>query len=302
MATHYIFAYDLESPDRCVEAAPVLARLHEKYAIPATFFCLGTVLEQKGKELKAIFGDSPLFDLQSHTYAHQMLRDNKMHGAGVSLEELRREVTLGKQWVEDTFERPCIGTRSGCGFFRGMRGERERLAVIAECGVRYISTDLRGPADSIPSGLQQAYWYAEDGFPELLELPGHGWHDNVLKTSPGSWLALAWPPVLTWGIPNRQVRTPEEEVEVQRRWIERAVACRLDYIGLVYHPHSISRQNPECRVTELLMRTVQEMDLPTTTYTALYERYAAAPQSVPGDAAWPWEAQAEDGSLRMLGD
>ncbi|MDH7571344.1 MAG: polysaccharide deacetylase family protein, partial [Armatimonadota bacterium] len=78
--TRYLFAYDLENAERCVAAAPTLVRLHEKYGIPATFFCLGRVLEQKGRELKAIFGDSPLFDLQSHTYAHRMLRDNQMHG------------------------------------------------------------------------------------------------------------------------------------------------------------------------------------------------------------------------------
>lgn len=296
--TRYIFAYDLENPEVCVKAAPILARLHERYEIPATFFLLGRVLEQKGTVLKPIL-DSPLFDLQSHTYSHRMLRDNQMHGPGISLEEVRREITLGKQWVEDTFQRPCIGTRSGCGFFRGMRGEKDRLAVIAEAGMQYLSTDLRGPADSIPSGLQQAYTYAEDGFPNLLELPGHGWHDNVLKAPQAFRLCLCWPPVLTWGIPNRPVQTPEEEMMVQRVWIDRAVMRGLPYVSLVYHPHSIYRQSEECRIVELLMRYVKAIGLPTTTYTALALEYQQNPAALPSADIWRWEEEVAQGPLQV---
>ncbi|MDH7571588.1 MAG: hypothetical protein QHJ73_18580, partial [Armatimonadota bacterium] len=217
----------------------------------------------------------------------------------ISLEGLREELVLGKRWVEDTFERPCIGVRSGCGFFRGMQGERERLAVFAESGVRYLSTDLRGPADSIPSGLQQAYWYGEEGFPNLLEMPGHGWHDNVLKHPQPFRLCFAWPPVLGWGIPNRPVRTPEEEMVVQRAWIDRAVSAGVDYLSLVYHPHSIAAQSPDCRVAELLMLEVKARGLRTSTYTALYEEYASAPHQVPGRNAWRWEDELSTGRLRL---
>lgn len=301
MRTEYLFAYDLESPDKCVEAAPVLAKLHEKYEVPATFFVVGKVLEAKGKELVSILGDSPLFDLQSHTYSHRLLRDNLMHGLGISLEDLRTEIELGKKLVEDVFERPCIGVRSGCGFFRGFQGQRDRLTVIASCGVGFLSTDLRGPADSIPGGLGQAYWYDEEGFPDLLEMPGHGWHDNVLKEGWGIGLILAWPRYMTWGIPNRPVRTPEEELEVQGTWIGEAINCDLDYVSLVYHPHSVYRLSSECKTIELLLQHVLALGMTTTTYSALYERYAANPKGVPGRDAWPWERQQETGPLVVGG-
>lgn len=297
--TYYIFAYDLENPELCLKAAPVLVRWHERYEVPATFFLLGQVLDQKGEELRAIFGDSPLFDLQSHTYSHRMLRDSAMHGPGISLEEMRKEVALGKQRVEETFGRPCVGTRSGCGFFRGMQGEPERLSIFAGCGMKYISTDLRGPGDSIPSGLQQAYWYDEEGFPELLELPGHGWHDNVLKGFQKVQLCLPWPLAMPWGVPNRPVRTPDEEFAVQRVWISKGVALGVDFISLVYHPWSIYRLSEDCRIVELLIQYVKELGLPTITYTALYEHYAAEPQSVPGRNFWDWEVQGVQGPLRI---
>jgi peptidoglycan/xylan/chitin deacetylase (PgdA/CDA1 family) len=299
--THYVFHYDLENADVCLRAAPVLAEIHRRSEVPATFFMLGTVLEQRGADLRRSFGDDPLFDIQSHTYSHRMLRDNRMHGPGVSMEELHKEIGWGKRWVEEVFERPCIGIRSGCGFFNGFRGERERLTVLAEHGIRFFSSDLRGPADSIPAGLVQAYWYDEEGFPELLELPGHGWHDNVLKQQGNERLCLPWPPILSWGIPSRPAETPEEEMAVQRVWIDRAVASNLDFLSLVYHPHSIYRMSEDCRIISLMIDYLRERGIPTTTYRALYERYAAAPQTVPGRSAWTWESERPRGPLTVSG-
>ena len=265
--------------------------------MPATFFCVGKVLEKRADELRQILGTCELFDIQSHTYSHQLLRDSKMHGPGVSLEEVRREVALGKKLVEDVFERECIGTRTGCGFFGGLQGERERLAIIVEEGIKYLSSDLRGPADSIPSGLMQAYWYEEDGFPHLLEMPGHGWHDNVLKMREFYCLLSPWPRYVEWGIPRRPVQNPEEEFEVQKRWIDRAVEYGLDYVSLVYHPHSIYTMSEDCRVIRYLMEYLRDRGIPTTTYTQLYRQYAADPQSVPGRNAWTWESEKQTGSL-----
>ncbi|MCC7492521.1 MAG: polysaccharide deacetylase family protein [Fimbriimonadaceae bacterium] len=298
----YVFHYDLENPDQCLKAAPVIADFHRERGVPATFFMLGRVLERRGADLRAIFGDDPLFDIQSHTYQHQMLRDNKMHGPGVDLTELRREITLGREWVERVFERPCIGIRSGCGFFEGFQGEAERLAIIADCGARYLSSDLRGPVDSIPAGLVQAYWYDLEGQPDLLELPGHGWHDNVLKAQGGhQWLCLPWPPVCDWGVPRRPPESPEEECAVQCAWIDQAVTVGLDFCSPVYHPHSIYRMSKDCRIVGLLMDALAERGLSCTTYTALYERYRADPTSVPGRDAWRWEDQTPTGALLRAG-
>ena len=278
--TRYVFAYDLEDPDLCLRAAPRLVELHRRHEVPATFFVLGTVLEMRGAELRRIFGDDPLFDLASHTYSHKLLKDNRVHGPGVGLEELGREIERGIRLVEDVFERPCVGVRSGYGFHGGLRGERERLEVVWDRGARYLSSDLRGPGDCVPGGLGQAYRYDEEGFPDLLELPGHGWHDNVLKGFyPGP--QLVWPSIPRWGIPDRIPRTPEEEFAVQRVWVDRALALGLDYVSPVYHPHSVYRMSPDCRVVELLMRHAKQEGMAATTYGGLYHAYSSLPQVVP---------------------
>ena len=288
--TAYIFHYDLEDPELCLKATPRLVELHLRYEVPATFFLLGRTLESRGSELRRMIPDDSLFDIQSHTYSHRMLKDNRMHGPGLSLDELRIDIRRGIELVEAVFERPCIGVRSGCGFFKGLQGEPARLSVLRHCGVEFLSSDLRGPDDSIPGGLTQAYWYDEEGAGTLLELPGHGWHDNVLKAF-DTGLRMAWPPLVGWGIPSRPPRTPEEELQVQRAWIGRAVELGLDYISPVYHPHSIYRMHHECKTVELLIMHLRQAGIETTTYGALYDRYRSDPETVPGREAWRWEDQ-----------
>jgi hypothetical protein len=112
-------------------------------------------LPEGGAELRRIFGDDPLFDLASLTYSHKLLKDNRVHGPGVGLEEPGREIELGIRLVEDTFERLCVGVRSGYGFHGGLRGERERLEVVWDRGARYASH--QGMAATTYGGLYHAY-------------------------------------------------------------------------------------------------------------------------------------------------
>jgi hypothetical protein len=44
----------------------------------------------------------------------------------------------------------------------------------------------------------------------------------------------------------------EEELAVQRVWLERAVALGFDYFSPVYHTHSIYLSGPDCRIVEML--------------------------------------------------
>lgn len=129
-STHYVLHYDLESADLCLAATPRLVELHRRYEVPATFFVLGTVLETRGADLRRLISDDPLFDVASHTYSHQMLRGHRLHGPGVDLDGLRREIEGGVRLVEEVFDRPCRGVRSACGFFHGMQGHPDRLGVI----------------------------------------------------------------------------------------------------------------------------------------------------------------------------
>ncbi|UCC69687.1 MAG: polysaccharide deacetylase family protein, partial [Armatimonadota bacterium] len=192
--TLYIAAYDTESP-ACLAACRRIVEVHRRHEMPATFFITGSVLEADGPGYRALL-DDPLFEIASHTYSHKSLQDHPFCGPGVPREEIAEELSLGKRWVERIFERPCIGVRPGCGFEKGLRGAPEVLQPATASGFRYVSSMAWGRDYSLPAPLNQPFRYSEDGFPDLWELPAHGWHENLLKDN-NRWgprrLSL-WPP------------------------------------------------------------------------------------------------------------
>ncbi len=272
--TVYAASYDLENMELCVPAAQELVRIHRKYSAPATFFCVGRVVEQRGEELRRIFDDDPLFDIQSHTYSHRMLRDHIIHGPAIPVEEMWTEIGKAADIIERVFGRRPIGTRSGCGFKEGMQGEPERLRIIVECGMKYISTHLRGPMETIPAPLTQPYTYADDGFPQLWELPAHGWHDNVLKGFSGH--PTMFPPIYPFALPPGPVRNAQEDFEAAKPWIDYAVEQNLTFVGLCYHPWSLYRLDPQCKTIDLLLGYLHARGVKVVSYTELYEMVSGA--------------------------
>jgi hypothetical protein len=275
--TRYIAAYDTETPQECLRACSAIRAVHERFAFPGTFFLVGQRLEDEGAEYRAVLGSCALFEIASHTYSHRMLRDHAFCGEAIAPEERVTEIRLGKQRVEDTFQRACVGLRPGCGFDTALRGDPWLLNEIQAAGFGYVSSLLWGPEMTLPAQLERPFCYAADGFPELWELPAHGWHENVLKAhnlSTSTQRLVAWPmPDPDLVVPG-PVHTPEEEFAVNKRFIDRAVRDGLPYVSLIWHPWSLARFDPQMRMLELTFAYVQELGLEPTTYADEYRRLA----------------------------
>ena len=94
---------------------------------------------------------------------------------------------------------------------------------MAAAGFRYVSSKAWGPDWSLPALLEHPFAYADDGHPELLELPCSGWHENVLKgnTWAGQFTRLiAFPAPYPEATPLRPVETPEEEFAINKAFID----------------------------------------------------------------------------------
>ncbi len=277
--TRFIAAYDTEMAGDCLEACVRIRDVHVQFDVPATFFIVGVRLKEEGKAYRVLLGDVPSFEIASHTYSHQMLRDHPFCGPAPAKETRLEELRLGKEWVEQTFDRPCVGLRPGCGFANGLRGDPWLIESVMETGFQYVSSVLWGPETSLPALLETPFTYAEDGFPGLWELPGHGWHENLLKAhnlTDKMQRILAWPPAYPETIPARPVATPEEEFAIHRMFIDRAVDMNLPYVSLILHPWSLARFDPEMKMLELLFTHLQAHNIPLTTYQAEWERTAQA--------------------------
>jgi peptidoglycan/xylan/chitin deacetylase (PgdA/CDA1 family) len=202
--TRYIAAYDTESPG-CLAACRKIVEVHKRFEMPATFFIVGKVLDVNAAEYRKLL-DNPLFEIASHTYSHQMLRDNDFCGQAVSMDERRKEIFKGKETVERVFERACIGMRPGCGFVKALRGEPKVLELVQKAGFKYVSSLLWGPDYSMPALLREPFNYKAEGYPQIWELPGHGWHDNLLKNHNrwGPRRLTLWPPPFPEAIPDSE--------------------------------------------------------------------------------------------------
>jgi peptidoglycan/xylan/chitin deacetylase (PgdA/CDA1 family) len=278
LATRFLAAYDTEAAGTCLRACRTIAGIHERLDVPATFFIVGKRLEEEGAEYRAVLGQCPLFEVASHTYSHRMLRDHPFCGPAVGAAERSRELRLGKLLVEQTFGRPCLGLRPGCSFVTGLHGDSDLVADVAAAGFRYVSSTAWGPDYTLPAPLVGPDTYAAEGQPGLWELPTHGWHENVLK---GHSLAahpqrlLLWPMPWPEVVPAGTITTPEEEVAINRRFIDRAVALGLPYVSLIWHPWSLGRFDPAMRMLEMTFQYVRDQGLEFATYADEWSRLCA---------------------------
>jgi len=274
--TRYIAAYDTESP-ACLAACRKIVNVHKRFEMPATFFILGKTLDAHPAEYRELL-DHPLFEVATHTYSHRMLRDNDFCGAAIPLDERRKEIFKGKEAVERVFERPCIGLRPGCGFDNALKGEPAVLEMLREAGIRYVSSLLWGPDYSLPALLAEPFTYKEDGYPDLWELPGHGWHENLLKDHNrwGPRRLTLWPPPFPEAIPNAFCKTPKDEFEVNKVFLDRACQTNKPFVSLIWHPWSLAKFDPDMKMLELTFTHVRRLGLKPCTYAQLYDHASKA--------------------------
>ena len=195
------FSYTPEHIAEFLEGVRAVAEAHLQRDAPASFFLVARMLELAGPELRAIL-DHPLFDIQCHTFTHPNLIALREDRAA-----LQYELGDAKKLIEDTFGREVIGLTAPGGYTDGFRGQPGILEVMWEAGYRYVRSVGKGPKGTLPALLDQPFWYAEDGFPDLLETPSHAWHDNVPDRSAGNG-ALAAASALA--LPRRRCRATRE--------------------------------------------------------------------------------------------
>ncbi|HOU13135.1 MAG TPA: polysaccharide deacetylase family protein [Anaerolineae bacterium] len=277
--TRYIAAYDTEMPGACLVACRTIRDVHERFGFDATFFIQGTLLEADGPAFRALLGDVPQFEIASHTYSHQMLRDHPFCGPAIAPAARLREIRYGKTLVEQTFGRPCVGMRPGCGFDRGLRGDPWLVKAVADAGFGYISSVLWGPEMTVPALLEPPFTYAGEGCPDLWEMPGHGWHENLLKghnLTDRPQRILAWPSPFPEAIRLGPIATPEEEFAMNRLFIDRAIELDLPYVSLIWHPWSLARFDPAMTMLAMTFAYVRERGLEPTTFAGEQQRLKEA--------------------------
>jgi len=276
----YIAAYDTENPS-CLAGVRQIVKMHEKYEMPATFFLVAERVDKEGDEYCALLRDHPLFEIASHSYTHALLREHRLLGWPVCpAEQCHKEIVGSKQRLEDFFGCEVTGFRTPCGFDDGLRGAPELLELCSQAGYNYVSSLLWGPDFSLPALIVPPFTYAAQGFPRLWELPGCGWHENLLKgqneDQPPMRCQL-FPSPMPEAMAAKYIETPEEEFALNcKTFIDRAIATNAGYISLIWHPWSLHRFDPEMRMLNLTFSYVREKGLPAGRYAGYAKRLSAS--------------------------
>ena len=271
--TTYIAAYDTEA-EGCLDALRKILPLHERFDIPATLFIVARLLDEQGDAYRELLADHPQVEIACHSYTHMLLRDHPVCGTAGPPEQYEREIIDSKRRLEDHFGRPVVGFRAPVSFDDGLRGAPDLVGLCDRAGYGYTSALAWGPGCTLPALIADPFTYAEQGAPDLWEVPPCGWHDNVLKEGNSSLDPLdlqadpnPYPETTVTGY----VATPEEEAGLDRKFIDRAVEAGAPHVSLIWHPWSLGRFDPEMRMLELTFQHVRDRGLPASTFAAYVE-------------------------------
>jgi peptidoglycan/xylan/chitin deacetylase (PgdA/CDA1 family) len=179
----YEFALD---PENCGRALEIIARVHQSVGAPGTLFVCGRTLLHALDAVRRAQATG-LFDVQQHTFSHAPFRDIHYEGGPGALAvipasppvALREEVALTSRLLRDHLGVDCVGIRTPFGYHRGLRERPDLLAILRECGIRYTTSWGRNEENGNPTPWVQPFAYAEEGYPDILELPFQFWLDVV---------------------------------------------------------------------------------------------------------------------------
>ena len=258
--------------DEAVASVSQIVAVLARHNVPATFFVVGRVLEKGGDRLAAVLKSHPLVDIESHSYSHMVIKSEEDSVADQFRQELRKTSDL----IETHFGTRPIGFCAPGNFHRGLRGCRKPLQVLWEEGYRFVGSDGSGPPDQpMPAPFTQPYWYADDGFPGLLEEPITGWHCNLLFNTGGQ--SDPWTPVPGWPDGPMLEKAPitvDEGFEVRRQEFQYAIDNGLVYAP-AYHPWSIYRFDPGMAHLGKLIDMAKASGIPILNCKQLYETCSA---------------------------
>ena len=291
-----VLSYTVATAAAAGKLATIL-NVHRAQRAPATVFVAGRVAEVEREELlPAIDASGDLADVNSATYRHaRVLRKPPWSMPQPSDRLIAEEIARGALAVRAALGRPCRGVRPAEGAGAGFRGWDANLSAMRDAGLRWSSAYVRSTyGDTAPGDLCGPFRYAADGYPDLLELPAHGWPDASLKGCGGAGAQqriVRWPSPFAY--PDGLVETPEQELAAHGATIAAARDAGLPYCCLAFDADSTVRpQDPEARIVELLIDHAAAEGVALTTLDELAGRLGdgdpaalAAPELPPSRAA-----------------
>lgn len=171
--------------------------VHGAVGVPATIFMVGANIERHVRELEACLA-SGRFEIAQHTYEHYPLKTvveespDNVYLPAVPAARLEEQLARPVELLRKHLGVECRGVTAPYCYYRGLADRPDILELVARHGMRYVRSYGRNSRDYFPLGWDvQPFWYARQGFPDLLEIPLQGWIDAQWRREHGwaNWAA-----------------------------------------------------------------------------------------------------------------
>lgn len=248
--------------------------------IPRTHFILGNYLDccQRtfSKEaLREVYNkDNLLLELQQHSYSHPIFRPTQEGDkSAVSTEEFAADITKASDVIENILGVRPTGLRTPRGYDRDLSDRVDILAGLAATGIWYVSSDLRSATniDGPYTPERQPHAYATVGYPQITELPSHGWQDAIFA------------PEHARKFLGRDPDTPEQVVQHYESLFMQAAALaettrKTAYISLCMHPWCIMQWDANLDIHKKIIEQGRRRGVDFVTYGAIADEVQQATQ------------------------
>ncbi|NLE37561.1 MAG: polysaccharide deacetylase family protein, partial [Pirellulaceae bacterium] len=166
-------------------------RIHRDVGVPATLFMVGCNIEVQTRRLECCLA-SGYFEIAQHTWDHRPLKTvveespENVFLPGLPLGEIETQLARPVELLAKRLGVRCRGVTAPYCYYRGLADRPDILEIIARCGMSYVRSYGRNSRDYFPLGLDvQPFWYARQGFPDMLETPVQGWIDAQWRREHG---------------------------------------------------------------------------------------------------------------------
>ncbi len=240
--------------------------------VPRTFFILGQYLEAcleyfPRETLHEIFSPAnPLIEIAQHSYSHAIFRPITWKNDPIlSEKEFAEDLARANDALEDILDVKPEGFRTPVGYDKDISDNPRLLFDINHLNLSYVSSDLRSSRslNAVLGRKRQPHSYQNVGFPGIVEIPSHGWQDNVFTQEHS----------------NRFFsREPDSAAEIFDHYdglFEKAASMRLDIVNvaLTLHPWAIMEYDPELEIHLKLIDSARKKGFEIKTYRDIADIY-----------------------------
>ncbi len=241
----------------------------DDYEVPRTFFILGNYLEKcladfSKKELQEVFNKNNLYnEIQQHSHSHNMIRviEDRPIKKIVTPEEFGKDLQKANDFIKEILEITPYGLRIPFGYHQDLSDIPSLLLELDKLDFLYVSSDLRS-VHSLEAPLtlkRQPHRYHQTGFPNIVEIPSHGWQDAIFTRE----MALKF-------LGRNPISDPKKIFSHYNGLLEKALEIsrkeRPFFISLCLHPWAMMEYDRNLKILKKLINSSRMKNIKTISY------------------------------------